>query len=188
MAIDDTYDTEGSFSESVRRFVKLRGHELLGLALLALVIAGGLSLASWSVNDPSPSNATDADPENWLGSAGAVVADQLLRYLGMGSLVFLFIPLVWSLRLMVHEETRSARRMFGAWIVSVVSACAFLSVLPSGGWWPLPVAIGGQVGDVLGGGILSLLRIGLKGVVAVLSSCSACCARWSTISAAPVNA
>jgi DNA segregation ATPase FtsK/SpoIIIE, S-DNA-T family len=166
MAVDDTYNIESSLSESVRRFVRLRGHEFLGLVLLALVIACGLSLATWSINDPSPNNATDAGPENWLGFAGAAIADQLLRYLGLGSLIFLFVPLVWSLRLIVHEETQSARRMFGAWILSIVSACASLSVLPGGNWWPLPMTIGGQVGDVLGGGFLSLLRIGLKGIVA----------------------
>ncbi len=166
MAIDDTYDGETSLSDSVRRFLRLRSHELMGALLLLLVVATGLSLASWSVSDPSPNNATDASPVNWLGYSGAALADQLLRYLGLGTLVFLFVPLVWSFRLLVHEETHSARRMFGAYLLSILSACVFFSVLPIAQWWPLPMAAGGQLGDIIGGSLVAVLRLGLKGIVA----------------------
>ena len=166
MAIDDTYDNEGSFAETVRRFIRMRSHELMGALLLIIIVAMALTLASWSINDPSPYNATDASPQNWLGYAGAAIADRLLRYFGLGTLIFLFVPLVWAFRLMVHEETQSARRMFGAWLLAMLGACVFFSVLPVGRWWPLPVAAGGQVGDIIGGSLVALLRVGLKGLVA----------------------
>jgi S-DNA-T family DNA segregation ATPase FtsK/SpoIIIE len=166
MAIDDTYENDGGFAETVRRFIRMRSHELMGALLLVVVLIMALALSSWSINDPSPYNATDASPQNWLGYAGAALADQLLRYLGLGTLIFLFVPLVWAFRLMVHEETQSARRMFGAWLLSILGACVFFSVLPVGRWWPLPVAAGGQVGDIVGGSLVALLRIGLKGFVA----------------------
>jgi S-DNA-T family DNA segregation ATPase FtsK/SpoIIIE len=166
MAIDDTYDNDGGFAETVRRFIRLRSHELMGLFLLIIVVAMALAVASWSINDPSPYNATDASPQNWLGYAGAAIADRLLRYLGLGTLIFLFVPLVWAFRLMVHEETQSARRMFGAWLLSMLGACVLFSVLPMGRWWPLPVAAGGQVGEIIGGTLVALLRVGLKGIVA----------------------
>jgi DNA segregation ATPase FtsK/SpoIIIE, S-DNA-T family len=166
MAIDDTYENEGGFAETVRRFIRMRSHELMGLLLLVIVLVMALALSSWSINDPSPYNATDASPQNWLGYAGAAIADQLLRYLGLGTLIFLFVPLVWAFRLIVHEETHSARRMFGAWLLSLLGASVFFSVLPVGRWWPLPVAAGGQVGDIVGGNLVALLGIGLKGFVA----------------------
>jgi predicted TIM-barrel fold metal-dependent hydrolase len=118
MAIDDTYENDGGFAETVRRFIRMRSHELMGVLLLVVVLIMALALSSWSINDPSPYNATDASPQNWLGYAGAAIADQLLRYLGLGTLIFLFVPLVWAFRLIVHEETQSARRMFGAAMVS----------------------------------------------------------------------
>ncbi len=166
MAIDDTYDNDGGFAETVRRFIRLRSHELMGLFLLIIVVAMALAVASWSINDPSPYNATDASPQNWLGYAGAAIADRLLRYLGLGTLIFLFVPLVWAFRLMVHEETQSARRMFGAWLLAMLGTCVLFSVLPMGRWWPLPVAAGGQVGEIIGGTLVALLRVGLKGIVA----------------------
>jgi S-DNA-T family DNA segregation ATPase FtsK/SpoIIIE len=166
MAIEDTYENEGGFAEAVRRFIRMRSHELMGLLLLVIVLVMALALSSWSINDPSPYNATDASPQNWLGYAGAAIADQLLRYLGLGTLIFLFVPLVWAFRLIVHEETQSARRMFGAWLLSILGVCVFFSVLPVGRWWPLPVAAGGQVGDIVGGSLVALLSIGFKGIVA----------------------
>ena len=44
---------------------------LAGIVLFALVAVVLLSLASWSVDDPSLSYATAKPPSNWLGYPGA---------------------------------------------------------------------------------------------------------------------
>ena len=169
MAIDDTYDSDSAIPEGLRRFVRHRTRELLGFVILAAVVAAALSLASWSINDPSPSNATGLPVQNWLGGAGATIADQILRYLGLAALVFLFVPLTWSFRLMLHEHTEAPRRMFFCWLLAMFFASVLLSNFPTGSWWPLPAGMGGQLGDVFGGGLVSLLSHGLKGVVANVS-------------------
>ena len=43
-----------------------------------------LALATWSVQDPSLSHATDAPVRNLLGHPGAIVADLLMQLLGLG--------------------------------------------------------------------------------------------------------
>ena len=50
---------------------------LVGLMTLGLVAVCLVSLASWSVDDPSFSYATSKAPANWLGFPGAALADIL---------------------------------------------------------------------------------------------------------------
>jgi S-DNA-T family DNA segregation ATPase FtsK/SpoIIIE len=59
---------------------------LVGLALLAMAIIGWISLATWSIGDPSLNRATDGAPNNLLGATGASLADVLLQMLGLGSI------------------------------------------------------------------------------------------------------
>ncbi len=169
MALHDTYDTDDSvIPAGLRRFVRRRAGELTGLALLAAIIVASLSLASWSAQDPSMNHATDALPRNWLGRPGAIIADQLFRLLGLASLPLLFIPLTWALRLVTHESVESPRRSFGFWILAVLTTAMALSSLPLPGLWPMPAGMGGQVGDVISGGLISALAIGVKGLIANL--------------------
>ena len=170
MALHDTYETDDSvIPAGLKRFVRRRAGELTGLALLAAIVVASLSLASWSAHDPSMNHATDVLPRNWLGRPGAIVADQLFRLLGLASLPLLFIPLTWALRLLTHEAVESPRRSFGFWLLAIVSTAAALSSLPLPGLWPMPAGMGGQVGDVVSGGLISALSIGIKGIIANLT-------------------
>ncbi len=63
-----------------------------GFALIIVASAVWVSLASWSVHDPSLNNATRAVPHNLLGGWGAVTADLAIQSLGLASIVF-FLPL-----------------------------------------------------------------------------------------------
>ena len=170
MALHDTYETDDSvIPAGLKRFVRRRAGELTGLALLAAIVVASLSLASWSAHDPSMNHATDVLPRNWLGRPGAIVADQLFRLLGLASLPLLFIPLTWALRLLTHEAVESPRRSFGFWLLAIVSTATALSSLPLPGLWPMPAGMGGQVGDVVSGGLISALSIGIKGIIANLT-------------------
>ncbi len=169
MALHDTYDTDDSvIPAGLKRFVRRRAGELTGIALLAAIIVASLSLASWSAHDPSMNHATDALPRNWLGRPGAIVADQLFRLLGLASLPLLFIPLTWALRLVTHESVESPRRSFGVWVLAVLTTAMALSSLPLPGLWPMPAGMGGQIGDIISGGLISALAIGMKGLIANL--------------------
>ena len=169
MAIHDTYDTdESTIPAALRRFLKNRLSELLGLALLGVIIAVSISLASWSANDPSLNHATGLRPSNLLGSYGAIVSDQLIQLLGLGSLVFIFVPLKWVANLLRHEPISNSKTTFAFWIAATIACCCLLADLPKPTGWALTSGMGGSSGEIIVGGLLSLLSIGIKGVVAEL--------------------
>ena len=190
MALHDAYDTDDSLIPSgLKRFLRRRTHEILGVVILLTVIAASLSLASWSGQDPSLNHATNAAPHNWLGRPGAIVADQIFRLLGLGCLSLLFIPLTWSLRLMTHEAVESPRRSVGFWLLAIFAMSAGLSCLPVPSLWPMPAGLGGQIGDVVSGGLISVLAVGIKGYIAALcvGTFMAVLTLWSTLTATELS-
>ncbi len=118
-----------------------------GFVLIAGACAVWLSLATWSVHDPSLNNATRAVPRNLLGGWGAVIADLAVQSLGLASII-LFLPLAaWGWHLMAR--TVPGRRKFRllAWPASVILLAAALAALPQPKSWPLPNGLGGIFGD-----------------------------------------
>ena len=70
MAYQPTCETDDSaVPAAVRIFFMRRLSELAGVLLFLVLIAAGLSLASWSVDDPSLNHALDRAAMNWLGLA-----------------------------------------------------------------------------------------------------------------------
>ena len=70
-------------SDDLRAATRRRFEEMVGLALLALALLLTLALASWSVQDPSLSHATDAQVRNLLGRPGAIIADLSIQLFGL---------------------------------------------------------------------------------------------------------
>lgn len=135
--------------DPVREFLSRRAAELTGLGLLALTAAVAVSLATWSVDDPSINNATSGAVRNWLGRPGAMVADLAMQLLGLGVVAMLFPPLTWALRLVrIHLFDRGALKL-GLWIVGIAATAAVASALPATPRWPLPTGMGGVIGDGL---------------------------------------
>ena len=167
MASDHTYDDtdDSAIPEGLKRFVRRRARECAGVAVLLAIAAGGVSLASWSPLDPSLNHATDAKPVNLLGYGGAILADQLFRYVGLSAILFLVLPLVWVMLFLTHAEIEKSRRMVMAWLGSVIAGSAALSCLPQPSAWPFG-GLGGQAGDITSGALMSLLTVGMKGFIA----------------------
>jgi S-DNA-T family DNA segregation ATPase FtsK/SpoIIIE len=168
MAINETYDDtdDSAIPEGLKRFVRRRAREFVGLGLLAAIGVAGLSLASWSPLDPSRNHATDAHATNWLGMPGAIIADELFRFFGLAAILLLVLPLVWVALFLTHQKSDSPKRMLLGWVGCVAAASAALSTLPAPMRWPVPGGLGGQVGDVVSGAVLSLLVAGMKGFIA----------------------
>jgi S-DNA-T family DNA segregation ATPase FtsK/SpoIIIE len=135
--------------DPIREFLSRRASEIAGLVLLAMMAAVALSLATWSVDDPSLNNATSGAVRNWLGRPGAMIADLLMQLIGLGVIALLFPPVIWSLRLVrFHIFDRGALKL-GLWIVGIAATAAVGSALPATPRWPLPTGMGGVIGDGL---------------------------------------
>jgi DNA segregation ATPase FtsK/SpoIIIE, S-DNA-T family len=167
MALNHSIETdESTIPAALRRFVKKRVFELAGLSILVLVIALGLALASWSPADPSFNHATAEKPHNWLSYPGAYIADQLMQFLGFGVLAFLVIPLTWATKFFRHEFPENPKVVSLCWVGATLALSCLLSTFPTPASWALAGGLGGNVGEVLGGGLLSVLTIGIKGFIA----------------------
>jgi S-DNA-T family DNA segregation ATPase FtsK/SpoIIIE len=147
--IDRSLDGMAFVSGQLGAMLRRRLREVGGIALLSLAMMPTLALATWSVQDPSLSHATDAPVRNLLGRPGAIIADLLMQLLGLGSLVLLLPIAIWGYRLLGHRPLSRERLRMLLWLFGAVSAAAFASCLPRSAHWPLPCGLGGVVGDAV---------------------------------------
>jgi S-DNA-T family DNA segregation ATPase FtsK/SpoIIIE len=108
-----------------------------------------VALATWSVQDPSLSHATDAPVRNLLGVPGAIGSDLLMQLLGLASTVLILPVAVWGWRIATHRsfDREWLRLLF--WLGGTLLASAFVSCLPKSAKWPLPTGLGGVIGDAM---------------------------------------
>jgi S-DNA-T family DNA segregation ATPase FtsK/SpoIIIE len=66
-AIRYTFSAADMLSDELRAALRRRLHEIIGAALLGIAGIAALALATWSVQDPSLSHATNAPVRNMLG-------------------------------------------------------------------------------------------------------------------------
>jgi DNA segregation ATPase FtsK/SpoIIIE, S-DNA-T family len=147
--IDRSLDGMAALSGQLGTVLRRRLREVVGIALISVAMMAGLALASWSVQDPSLSHATDAPVHNLLGLPGAVAADLMMQLLGLGSLALLLPVAVWGYRLLGHRRLSHERLRVLLWMFGAVLSAAFVSCLPRTTHWPLPSGLGGVVGDAM---------------------------------------
>jgi DNA segregation ATPase FtsK/SpoIIIE, S-DNA-T family len=170
MALHEAFDTDdGAIPVGMRRFFKRRSREGLGLAIVAISGFCAIAMATYSATDPSLNNATDVVPQNWMGIPGAVVADQLFSFIGLGALAFLFIPFSWALKLLTHDVLDGIKSRLGYWLAATIVTSCFFSCLPQPDAWPIAAGLGGQTGDIIAGGLISLLAVGIKSFLATIA-------------------
>jgi DNA segregation ATPase FtsK/SpoIIIE, S-DNA-T family len=148
-SIDRSLDGMAFLSGQVGAVLRQRLREVGGVVLLAFAVMTALALATWSVDDPSLSHATDAHVHNLLGRPGAIAADLVMQLLGLGSLALILPLSVWGYRLLGHRPLTRRRLRVLFWVFGAVFAAAFASALPRGARWPLPCGLGGVVGDAI---------------------------------------
>ena len=134
---------------AVRRIVRRNLGAIVGLAVLALSAVVAASLATWAVDDPSLSHATDHAARNLLGFPGAIVSDLLTQLLGLAASLSLLPPVVWAWRAVFALPTRLARWNAATWAAGTLMATLALSTIPVPASWPLPTGLGGAIGDLL---------------------------------------
>ncbi|GLK68691.1 DNA translocase FtsK [Hansschlegelia plantiphila] len=155
-----------------------RATELGGLALVGLSALAGVALATWSVQDPSLSHATDGPVHNLLGAPGAVIADVLTQAFGLAACSFVLPIAVWGWTLMTRRAVEREKLKVIAWPIAAILLAGVAGVFPAPASWPLPTGLGGVLGDLfsvaagavgltgaVGGGVAGA-SIGLLGLVA----------------------
>jgi DNA segregation ATPase FtsK/SpoIIIE, S-DNA-T family len=147
-AADRGLDIVAFVMEHFRDILRRRLSEVFGLGLLTLVLLGAIALATWSVQDPSLSHATQKPTHNLLGYPGAIFSDLAMQLLGLASVLLLLAPALTGWRLLSHRPIGEKwRALF--FVLALAFAAAFASTLPRIGSWPLPTGLGGVCGDAL---------------------------------------
>jgi S-DNA-T family DNA segregation ATPase FtsK/SpoIIIE len=149
LALRRSFDLVSFLPDEVRDFVRRRLQQTGGLLLIGLTGAGGLALATWSVQDPSLSHATSAPVRNFLGAPGAIAADLIMQLFGVAAVALLVPIAVWGFRLLFQRPLDRERMRLALWLVGTLLAAAFASGLPTTERWPLPTGLGGVIGDAL---------------------------------------
>jgi S-DNA-T family DNA segregation ATPase FtsK/SpoIIIE len=147
-AFDRSLDALAFVSEHFRDILRRRLSELAGLALITLALLGAIALATWSVQDPSLSHATQSPVHNLLGFPGAIFSDLAMQLLGLAAVMLLLPEMLLGWRLLSHRPLGEKWRGL-LWIFATFFAAAFVSTLPTIGSWPLPTGLGGVFGDAL---------------------------------------
>src|SRR5215831_14060104 len=165
-ATDRSLDIVSFVSEHFRDIVRRRLSELAGIALITLALLGALALATWSVQDPSLSHATQKPIHNLLGFPGAIFSDLAMQLLGLAAILLLVPEALLGWRLISHRPVGDKWRSL-LWILATFLGAAFASTLPRIGSWPLPTGLGGVAGDamlrlpaiIVGGHVAGLARL-----------------------------
>ena len=118
----------------LRRFVWRNLEGIAGLVMVAAAAALSAALATWTIDDPSLSHATDGPVRNALGFPGATISDLLMQVIGLAAMCLPLILAVWGTRLVFRRHYRFGRRHLWSWIVgTLLFAGALAAVSPSAG-------------------------------------------------------
>jgi S-DNA-T family DNA segregation ATPase FtsK/SpoIIIE len=145
---DRSLDVVAFVTDHFRDIMRRRLSELAGLALITCALLGVIALATWSVQDPSLSHATQKPINNLLGFPGAIFSDLAMQLLGLASVLLLLPEALMGFRLLSHRPLGDKWRGL-VWIAATFLAAGFASTLPRIGSWPLPTGLGGVCGDAM---------------------------------------
>nr|WP_156681720.1 DNA translocase FtsK 4TM domain-containing protein [Sphingomonas profundi] len=144
---------------AVRKAAVRSGALAGGAALLALVAALALALASYRTTDPSLNTAAAGPAHNLLGLPGATAADLLLSLLGPPAALLLPLLLLIGLRLWRGAPAGNWRRSLGIAAVAVMLFDVALALLRGGSVAGLPGGWGGGIGLAGAGGLDALIGL-----------------------------
>ena len=149
MSMTDTADFHGIDDEgrSDGPFLNRTKNRLVGLAIIAASLAACVALATWNVEDPSLTNATDRAVSNWLGFPGAAISDLLVQFFGFTASILALLPAVWGWKLFRFKTDYVSAAQILGFLGIVVLACAIAACMPVPSSWPLPTGLGGLVGN-----------------------------------------
>jgi S-DNA-T family DNA segregation ATPase FtsK/SpoIIIE len=160
----------------MRRLVQMTGAGLL----LGLGVFLALALVSYTQTDPSPSTAADPGAiSNWMGAAGAWIADRVLLVFGLTGVLLLPLLYVSARKLWRDVENGEAPETTVWWIPTALLLIAMsliataLSLVFAGPGGTLPAQAGGLTG-----------LLGAAAVQAIAARFGAAAEGWVTLALA----
>lgn len=162
--------------DPARDFLSRRLREIAGGSMIVVSGLFVLSLATWSVQDPSLNYAAEREIQNLLGKPGAISADLLMQTLGLASVALLIPAFFWGWQLLTQRRLGRFHLRFACAILGTIALAGFLSLLPPTARWPMPSGMGGVVGDAFlaipglltGGSRLAAIAIGVVSALAAI--------------------
>ena len=165
------------FDQNTQAALERRGREVIGAGLVVLAAVLGMILYSWTPDDPNFLAANDQPAQNLLGRLGAYIAAPLMMIAGYSAWGLVVGSGVWGLRLMLHRgEDRIMRAVFLPIAIAVGSVYCASLVPPDG--WEESFGLGGHFGDMVMGGMMTLLPFGPQAslkLAAVLMAAAGLC-------------
>jgi S-DNA-T family DNA segregation ATPase FtsK/SpoIIIE len=131
-----------------------RLNELIGFVLCASALLLFLALASYSPLDPSLNSASGLTgsqvARNWIGVAGALIADLMLQGFGLGAFLLPVFAVALGMRWFRSRKISSpiAKLLGGFWLLIFVPA--LLALLPGHVRWMGVIPIEGLSGRIVG--------------------------------------
>ena len=141
----------------------------VGAPALAAVLLG-LALVTYDPGDPSLNVATGASVSNLLGPPGAVVADVVLRGLGMAGTLLVPLLAAWSWRIARSGGLPRGWLRLAACPGALLLLAGALAALPNPTTWPMSNGLGGAAGFLVFDTLARVLPVPAALTAAVLGA------------------
>ncbi|WP_208433593.1 FtsK/SpoIIIE family DNA translocase [Bartonella taylorii] len=146
----DSLEVQKSYSSRlIEMFLRQIG-VFIGLGILGFIIFCIFALATWNIADPSLTHASANRVTNFMGWPGAIFSDFVMQFFGLASLGILLPPLFWSFLLLAQKDIHNLFFRLFLWGVSTVcflASFALMTPIIPFTYWPLPMGLGGVLGD-----------------------------------------
>ncbi|WP_019219383.1 FtsK/SpoIIIE family DNA translocase [Bartonella florencae] len=169
----DSLEVQKSYSSRLLEMFLRQIGVFIGLGLLGFLIFCVFALATWNVADPSLTHASTNRITNFMGWPGAIFADFVMQFFGLAGLGVLLPPLFWSFLLLAQKNIYNLLFRLFLWVVSTICfliSFALMTPVASFTYWPLPIGLGGVLGDKLLSILYSIFPIFLSPFQNVLLS------------------
>ncbi|GAA5095975.1 DNA translocase FtsK [Bartonella acomydis] len=169
----DSLEVQKSYSSRLLEMFLRQIGVFIGLGLLGFLIFCAFALATWNVADPSLTHASTNKITNFMGWPGAIFADFVMQFFGLAGLGVLLPPLFWSFLLLAQKNIYNLFFRLFLWVVSAICfliSFALMTPVASFTYWPLPMGLGGVLGDKTLSALYSIFPVVLSPFQKVLLS------------------
>jgi S-DNA-T family DNA segregation ATPase FtsK/SpoIIIE len=143
-------------SEGVSGFLKRRGREIIGAALVSVAFLLAAALITHDPTDPSWNTAGPSEARNLLGYPGALISDVLSQSLGLANLALVTVLAAWGFRFMSQRPVDGLAIRIAALPLALLVLADVLAALPAPDFWPLRSGLGGFSGELLARQLIAL--------------------------------